>query len=63
MVKDTIVITAYISFDVGLIQVGVGHWSYFQIAGCQPARMFQTRYARFQMLKNVTNQFKILNVC
>ena len=38
------------------------HWSYFQIAGCQPTRLFQTRYARFLMLKNVKkNQFKILN--
>ena len=37
-------------------------WSYFQIAGNQPTRLFQTRFARFQMLKNVKNQFKILNV-
>ena len=36
--------------------------SYFQIAGNQPTRLFQTKYARFWMLKNVKNQFKILNV-
>ena len=36
------------------------HWSYFQIAGYQPTRLFQTRYARFQMLKSIKNQFKIL---
>ena len=42
---------------------GWSHWSYFQITGCQPARLFQTRYARFWMLKNVNNQFKILNTC
>ena len=28
----------------------------------QPTRLFQTRYARFWMLKNVKNEFKILNV-
>ena len=32
------------------------------MAGRQPARLFQTEYARFCMLKNVKNQFKILNV-
>ena len=25
-------------------------WSYFQVADCQPARLFQIRYARFRML-------------
>ena len=38
------------------------YWSYFQIAGCQPTRLFQTRHTRFWMFKNVENQFKILNV-
>ena len=38
------------------------YWSYFQIPGNQPAMLVQTRYARFRMLKNVENQFKILNV-
>ena len=28
----------------------------------QPTRLFQTRYARFWILKNVKNEFKILNV-
>ena len=37
-------------------------WGYFQIAGCQPTRLFQTRYARFWTLKNVKNELKILNV-
>ena len=39
-----------------------GQWNYVQIAGNQPTRLFQTRYARFRMLKNVKNEFKILNV-
>ena len=47
-----------------LVPVNVGReWSYFQIVGCQPARLFQTEYARFQMIKNVKNQFQILNAC
>ena len=45
----------------GIISL-TGYWSYFQIAGNQPTRLFQTRYARFWMLTNVKNQFKILNV-
>ena len=46
-------------------------WSIFQKAGRQPARIylqlwwncttqFETRYARFQMVKKVKNQFKVL---
>ena len=38
------------------------HWSFVQIAGCQPTMLVQSRYARFWMLKNVKNEFKILNV-
>ena len=37
-------------------------WSYFQISSCQPARLFQTEYARFQVIENFKNQFKILTV-
>ena len=40
----------------------VKQWSYVQIAGCQPTTPFQTRCARFRMLKNVKNEFKSLNV-
>ena len=29
------------------VQIEREHWSYVQIAGCQPTRLFQTRYARF----------------
>ena len=30
----------------------------FEIAGCQPAKLFLTEYGRFLMIKNVNNQYQ-----